>query len=32
MPGRPTLPKIYQQPDPETLEKVVMHSRKLRQA
>ncbi|UCC83982.1 MAG: hypothetical protein JSW46_03335, partial [Gemmatimonadota bacterium] len=27
-----TLLKIYQQPDPETLEKVVMHSRKLRQA
>jgi hypothetical protein len=27
-----TLLKIYQQPDPETLEKVVMHSHKLRRA
>jgi hypothetical protein len=27
-----TLLKIYQQPDPETLEKVVMHARKLTQA
>ncbi len=27
-----TLLKVYQQPDPETLERVVAHSRKLKQA